>query len=95
MVLVAGSLGNVIKIFRNPWHMSCYCSAWTTVVYLRIFGMFSKIAVFFRFNLSVTRKLTVSIFWRQLVSPYFTRILIIFLRFAVMSFNYYEQLINV
>ena len=59
MVLVAGSLGNAIKIFGNPWHVSCYCSAWTTIVYPRIFGMFSKIAVFFGFNLSVTRKLTV------------------------------------
>ena len=36
--------------FRKPLHASCYCSVWTTVFYPRIFGMFSKIAVFFRSN---------------------------------------------
>ena len=31
MVLVAGFLGNAIKIFGNHWHVSCYCSVWTTI----------------------------------------------------------------
>ena len=59
MILVVGFSDNAIKIFGNHWHLSCYDSAWTTVFYPRIFGMFSKIAVFFRSNLSVTQKLTV------------------------------------
>ena len=70
MNLVVGSLGNAIKIFGNHWHVSCYCSAWTTIFYPRIFGMLSKNAVFFGSNLFVTQKLTVY-FRGRLVSPYF------------------------
>ena len=40
--LVVGSLGNAIKIFGNPWDVSCYCSAWTTVFTGKFLECFQK-----------------------------------------------------
>ena len=50
---------SLFQSLRKPLHASCYYSVWTTVFYPRIFGMFSKIAVFFGSNLFVTQRLTV------------------------------------
>ena len=59
MILVVDFMGNAINSFQEPPASVLLRFCMDDRFYPRIFGMFSKIAVFFGSNLSVTQKLTV------------------------------------
>ena len=59
MILVVVFVGNAIKPFQKPVASVLLPFCMNDRFYPRIFEMFSKIAVFFGSNLSVTQKLTV------------------------------------